>query len=159
MKPLYFAPLLLSLFSCSKKDDAKSTCCSGPGPQIVSTHPNLDFFIPYVITPNGDGRNDFFFPIARDKSSASPNAPVTFTTQKLQLYHRVGATAAFGSTSSQRRFDGHDDSGAELPEGSYRFELQLDDNSITGNLCIVRTTRDCSCMPLDLQDQLLENCK
>ncbi|MBJ6109470.1 gliding motility-associated C-terminal domain-containing protein [Hymenobacter sp. BT523] len=160
MKHLYFASLLLCLVGCSKKDDAKSTCCTGPGPQIVSPHPNLQFTVPNVITPNGDNRNDLFFPFAVDKNStAIPKPLVTFASQSLKVFRLSGGSPVFISTSPQNRFGGRDDSGADLSEGSYRYELQLDDNTITGNLCIVRQQKNCDCIPIDLGDQLLENCR
>lgn len=157
MKYLLLPAALLSLLGCSKDEGANASCCTDKDWKTESPHPNLFILTPNVITPNGDGLNDSFHVIAFDRSSSTPNTQITFASRALTVYVPRGLILVYSNTNYQNRFDGHDNNGAKLPDGTYRYALILDDNTVTGNLCIVRQPKSCKCRFVDPNDPLLCN--
>lgn len=158
MKYFFLAAALLAFGGCSK-DDAQNNCCNNSNFKVVSPHANLTILPPNVITPNGDGRNDHFLAVGFDKARSTPQAQITFATQRIVVYYPGASVEAFRSTTYMSEFDGHDQNGAELPEDTYRYELTLDDNTVTGNVCVVRRQSACNCRAIDPDDPLLGTCQ
>lgn len=96
-----------------------------------------DFTVPNVITPNGDGINDYLaMPILLDECF----------TYKILIVNRWG-NIVFEMDNLYSIFDGHNKNGDELTEGVYFYTVQSDDfdcndpefeGFCSGNITIVR---------------------
>ncbi len=76
-----------------------------------------DYTVPNVITPNGDGINDFLeMPLLMDECF----------TYKIIILNRWGSVV-FEMLNHTSIFDGHDKNGNELTEGVYFYQVQSDD--------------------------------
>lgn len=151
--------LLLLAAGCGKKEDAISTQCRDIVFTQNVTDPDLRILPPNVITPNGDGLNDAFFPYAYYNSRPFPQAQPVFTIRRLSVTRVNNGQVVYASQSYQNDFDGHDSAGQELPEGDYLYDLTLDGNSAQGSVKIARTFKPCQCRAIDVGDRYLEsNC-
>ncbi len=87
----------------------------------------ITFFVPNVITPNGDGKNDTFKIIGLD----------SFKSNKLYIYNRFGGEV-FRSINYQNNW-----AGEGLREGTYFYYLEIEDwtgsvHRDKGNVLLVR---------------------
>jgi gliding motility-associated-like protein len=69
--------------------------------------------VPEIITPNGDGQNDYFLVRATQFSGSVG----------LQLYNRWGGLV-YRNENYKNDFEGKNNSGAELPDDTYFYEIQ-----------------------------------
>jgi hypothetical protein len=153
---LYLLLLLLGLGSCEKKDEQASVTCQDIN-LVQPNEPNFNLLPPNAISPNGDGMNDVFILLGEDKVTHSMT-PVT--AQNLRVYRASSTTPVYEKQNYTNEFNGHDASGNELPEGSYRYEAKLNNSTASGSLVIVRTSKTCNCRVVDPSDPYLDNiCK
>jgi gliding motility-associated-like protein len=91
-----------------------------------STSISVDPFIPSVITPNGDGKNDYFMISG-------------FTGQtELIIFNRWGIEE-YKNDNYPNDWDGRNNNGAELPDDTYFYILKFEDgNIIRGSVLIKR---------------------
>ncbi|MBX3100892.1 MAG: gliding motility-associated C-terminal domain-containing protein [Bacteroidetes bacterium] len=68
--------------------------------------------LPNVFTPNNDGINDYF--------GVDPNM---FRSFELHIFNRWGALVFNTSTGSNKMWDGKDNNGKDVPEGTYVYKL------------------------------------
>ncbi len=76
-----------------------------------------DFTVPNVITPNGDGVNDYL---------AMPTKLDECFTYKILITNRWG-NIVYEMDSQTSIFDGHNKNGSELTEGVYFYQVVSDD--------------------------------
>lgn len=87
---------------------------------------NLDIVIPNVFTPNGDGINDYF-----EVKNIKPNSTLKILNSNEAL--------VFSASNYEGNWNGTDDSGRSLPEGTYWYILDIPDSGkFTGWLYIKR---------------------
>jgi CHU_C Type IX secretion signal domain len=155
---LAFLGASLLLAGCGKKDVVSNQCPDSARYSNI-TDPDLDVVLPNGISPNGDGRNDRFMVFVRSKSN--PQNPPTFTMQRLRVMRPGIKQPVYDNPNYRNTFDGHNSAGQELAEGDYLCEVTLDNNLLRSNLKIVRTSKACSCIPIDLLDPNLDagNCQ
>ena len=79
---------------------------------IVSVH---DLFIPQAVTPNGDGKNDFFELVSLEQSTCS-----------LQIFNRWGQIV-YENSDYQNEWNGKNMNGDELENDTYFYVLLIDD--------------------------------
>jgi gliding motility-associated-like protein len=91
----------------------KGTCEAGAEVKITVN----DLFIPSVITPNGDGKNDYFI-------LGNINGPA-----ELIIMNRWGIME-FMDRNYNNNWDGRNNKGAILPNDTYFYILKLDNNLI-----------------------------
>ena len=92
--------------------------CSYSSSQPVLLQNELDlngFFVPNVITPNGDDYNDEF------ELPESVGACLVYT---IDFYNRWGQLV-YEMTPQTPHFKGQDQDGTELPEGVYYYTLTI----------------------------------
>lgn len=133
--PLYVGTLTFSYILCH--DECPGLCDTALITVVIEqpTTFQLDsIFVPNVITPNGDGANDrLVFDFLDLFSDRYPNP-------KLVIFNRWG-DVLFESESYMNDWDGKDQSGRDLPEGTYYFVLRIkvpDGEVIKGDLTIIR---------------------
>jgi gliding motility-associated-like protein len=86
----------------------------------------LDLFIPSVITPNGDGKNDYFTVYSLNGRS------------ELIILNRWG-NIEYSNRDYKNDWDGKNDKGADLKEDTYFFILKFEDGFIKkGSVVITR---------------------
>ena len=89
---------------------------------------NNELYIPQVITPNGDGLNDFF----EIKAYENHGGP------KFELYNRWG-TKVYSAANYQNNFDGSNAQGIVLADDTYFYVIETaDDKTYKGYLIIKR---------------------
>ena len=90
--------------------------------------------VPNGITPNGDGRNDFFMiPILEQQPNAFPNS-------ELIIFNRWG-DILFKASPYNNNWEGQNNAGNPIPEGTYYYVLRLDTREgevIKGDISILR---------------------
>ncbi len=90
--------------------------------------------VPNAITPNGDGMNDFFIvPIIEQEPDAFPNSELT-------IFNRWG-DILFEESPYNNDWDGRNNAGILIPEGTYYYVLRLDTREgeiIKGDITILR---------------------
>jgi len=90
--------------------------------------------VPNAITPNGDGKNDFFkIPMIEEAPDAFPNSELT-------IFNRWG-DIVFQTTPYNNDWDGQNNTGNPIPEGTYYYVLRLDTKEgeiIKGDVTILR---------------------
>jgi gliding motility-associated-like protein len=100
--------------------------CSGSSDTVLIRINNL--IIPTLITPNMDGKNDFFVIKGID----------TFRKTRLSIFNRWGARV-YMTDNYANNWDGRDDKGNLLPEDTYYYILQPENTKpIKGYLVIKR---------------------
>ena len=90
--------------------------------------------LPNTITPNNDGRNDRFV------VEALVQDPSRYPNARLTVINRWGSVL-YTAQPYANDFDGRDSDGADIPEGTYYFVLELDivnDEVLKGSLTILR---------------------
>jgi gliding motility-associated-like protein len=88
---------------------------------VLSTQDALE--APQIITPNEDGKNDYFVIRGIDPS----------TENKLTVFDRLGAVK-YSSSNYENNWNGIASSGDKLSPGTYYFVFTNDSNSIKGFL-------------------------
>ena len=114
-----------------------ATCpdvCATANILITASADGTDPDVYNAITPNGDGRNDVFVfeLIARD--------PAAFPNRELVVFNRWG-DVVFEQEGYNNDWGGTDNSGNELPEGTYYYVLRLDigeGDIIRGDVTVLR---------------------
>ncbi|MGE4289475.1 MAG: gliding motility-associated C-terminal domain-containing protein, partial [Salinivirgaceae bacterium] len=86
-----------------------------------------DLFIPQVITPNGDGKNDFF--IIDDLDS---HAPVS-----LLIFNRWG-NPVYNSSNYQNDWEGTSDKGDKLTGDTYFYAIQFADGEVFKGFIVIK---------------------
>ena len=90
--------------------------------------------VPNGITPNGDGKNDFFIiPIIEQQPAAFPNSELT-------IFNRWG-DIIYEVTPYNNDWNGNNNTGSPIPEGTYYYVLRLDTREgeiIKGDVTILR---------------------
>ena len=82
---------------------------------VLGTSENQDCFVPNIITPNGDGRNDNF---------RVPCLETTYTNNNVRIFNRWG-DQVFEQDGYTNDWDGRY-KGNLLPPGTYFYLIQLD---------------------------------
>jgi CHU_C Type IX secretion signal domain len=150
---LFLVALLCFLTGCGKKDSITNLkCCNDINFKTVNPNHKLLFLLPNAITPNNDGRNDQFIALVVD-TTTRPSSQAVFSVKKIKIY-TLDNHLVYENNNYLNNFDGHDGSGREISEGTYRYELELDDNTATGNLCIIRSQKPCPCRLIDPEPNL-----
>ncbi len=93
------------------------------GPYVILI-PQL--FIPNVFSPNADGINDLFRP---DYSGSQPYV--------LQIFDRWGVKL-YDSNNKTQGWNGQNESGVEVPEGTYYYRVEVGDKEYAGDVTLVR---------------------
>jgi len=94
---------------------------------MVTIHVH-DFLIPTVITPNGDGKNDFF----------QVKGILSYRSSELIVLNRWGEEV-YHASPYLNLWDGVNQNGKELPEDTYYIILKFSDNDVRkGTLMILR---------------------
>ena len=90
---------------------------------------NPGFFVPDVITPNGDGSNDFFV----------ITGLVNYPNNGLTVYNRWG-DEVYSAQPYLNDWQGTYNDRGDLPDGTYYYILQLGDGStpLAGYIAIFR---------------------
>jgi hypothetical protein len=155
-----YIAMVVFLTTCGKIN-LKKKCCDDSKYEENITDKNLRISAPNIITPNNDSRNDGFYYQAIYINDPDPNgySIPSFTVKKLKVYKLTGNKPVFESNDYKNDFIGNDKNGKQLEEGKYRYELTLDNNSVKGNLCIIRSRNICTdnCKFTDPDDQFLLN--
>ena len=90
--------------------------------------------VPNAITPNGDGKNDFFMiPIIEQQPAAFPNSELT-------IFNRWG-DIVYQITPYNNDWTGNNNTGNPIPEGTYYYVLRLDTREgevMKGDVTILR---------------------
>ena len=90
--------------------------------------------VPNAITPNGDGKNDFFkIPIIEQQPDAFPNSELT-------IFNRWG-DIIFQTAPYNNDWNGQNNTGTSIPQGTYYYVLRLDTREgeiIKGDVTILR---------------------
>ena len=159
MKKVFLATsiVLIGLASCTSKVDVKYRCCNNTYTILTDNYNTPDDFalnIPQAFTPNGDGKNDLFFPIGKG-----------FTVDQV-LIKRNGKEV-FNSADHVEYF--WDASGAKDGRYNYTMKLTTDAGSqieLKGDVCVMRfgTAGDklpeleqveiCDCLTADMIDPI-----
>ncbi len=85
----------------------------------------LELFIPSVITPNGDGKNDFF-------TVWSLNGRT-----ELIIFNRWGV-AEYSNNDYQNDWDGHSGKGSELPADTYMYILKFESGLVKKGTVLIK---------------------
>jgi len=88
-----------------------------------------DFIIPNVITPNGDGANDFF----RIEGTLECH-----DYSELSVYNRWGALVYYSLNPMTESWTGYTPSGDPLPSGVYFYRLIGNDGDVYGSITLIR---------------------
>ncbi len=90
--------------------------------------------VPNAITPNGDGKNDFFLiPIIEQQPAAFPNSELTVFNRWGDIVYKV--------SPYNNDWDGNNNTGNPIPEGTYYYVLRLDTREgevVKGDITILR---------------------
>ena len=84
--------------------------------------------LPNAISPNGDGINDCF---AIGKTGE-------FTSCTTVEIHNRWGNKIWSTTSTNKCWEGKDDKGNAVPEGTYFYILEFKDKKYTGHVMVVR---------------------
>ncbi len=103
-------------FLCADRDTVIIEVTQAAGPNVYD-----------VITPNGDGRNDFWV-------IEFPTGTVDYT---ISVYDRTGNRLFFNQNAYNNDWSGTRD-GKELPEGAYWYIIEVDGNVFKGGITIIR---------------------
>lgn len=90
---------------------------------------------PKIITPNGDGKNDFLT-IIFDGPAGIEERVAAFIYDKSGRY--VARLNKQGLTTTSLRWDGVDDDGNAVPSGIYIYQLEADGKVINGTVVVSR---------------------
>lgn len=85
-----------------------------------------DYMIPNVITPNGDGLNDWFVIVNLEY----------YNDVYLYIYDRWGKKVYEGG-NEEARWDGHRRSGALVPDGVYFYRAIIDGEELQGSFSVI----------------------
>ncbi len=102
----------------------KSENCTASDSVIIDVN---DLFVPQVITPNGDLKNDFF--VIND---IEKNGPV-----ELIIFNRWG-NEVYNNTYYMNEWDGRNINGNELSNDTYFYVLKLGNGKITKGFVIIK---------------------
>ncbi len=116
-------------FPATYKVFVKDQCGnSDSGTVIVGIIPGCNLRIPNIITPNGDQDNQYF--VIKNLEY--------FPNSMLIIYDRWGKEM-FQSGNYQNNWDGHNESGAEVPDGVYYYILNVSNGKkFTGFVQVLR---------------------
>ena len=124
MKKYFFltSMTLLILISCKKSNLNRDLCdcAKSPATQTIDT---TTLTIPNIITPNGDGKNDYW---AIKNINYFPDCKIKII--KLGLIHKT-VYESTGYTSNLWNGEGKD--------GKYKYEITIGSTTITGYVCVV----------------------
>ena len=137
-------------------DTTKYASCCGTEPKIIPLY-NNSVYVPNVFTPNFDGINDRFYPIAQDTSISN------IAIQDLSLY-TMGDTLFFFTqflyyeTLENGAWDGDipynlrwDENVARYPAGPFKYKFtilsknasgEFDWTDVEGTACLIRCDED-----------------
>ena len=103
-----------------------------------------------VITPNGDGINDYF-------------RPIDFTsTPKIYILEVINHTGniIYADSTYNNDWNGKDNQGQTLPDGKYSYTLNYGKGSMKAFICIITSQLPSgsfgTCLPIDPGDPLLQ---
>jgi hypothetical protein len=73
------------------------------------------------------------------------------------VYRLNGTRPVFESNDYRNDFTGKKSDGKELAEGRYRYVLTLDNNTVEGRLCLIRSREICTdhCRAINEDDPVL----
>ncbi|MCB0584362.1 MAG: gliding motility-associated C-terminal domain-containing protein, partial [Phaeodactylibacter sp.] len=108
----------------------RQACCDTARVRLLIERP-VGF--PDAITPNGDGYNDFFVIQPLFES------PASFPENRLLIFERSGSMV-FEASPYRNDWEGRNQRGKELPEGSYYFIYEPGDGTpkVTGRIAVFR---------------------
>jgi len=116
--------------------DLETTCqnnCNSATVSLQLANTELQTTLEAVITPNGDGMNEVFDTGINDIESQHPN-------NEIIIFNRWGQQL-FMQNPYDNQWAGTNQSGNQLPQGTYYFVLRLKDNvnkEITGDILLIR---------------------
>jgi gliding motility-associated-like protein len=98
--------------------------CSTTDTMVITVN---NLFVPQVITPNGDGKNDFF--VIKDIEKNSPVELIVFDRWGNEVYH---------STNYINDWSGRSNNGDELSNDTYFYVLKFADGRITKGFVVIK---------------------
>lgn len=104
--------------------NVRSGNCSASDSIIVRVE---NLFVPQVITPNGDFKNDFF--VIKDIEKNSPAELVIFNRWGDEVYH---------NTNYMNDWDGKSNNGTQLSNDTYFYILKFADGKITRGFVVIK---------------------
>ncbi len=91
---------------------------------------------PRLISPNGDGVNDFVFFVLENKTGAQTKGTI-YNSQMFKV-SEVRESSLFILDRSILVWDGKDESGSVVSAGIYIYKVQVGDEAYTGTVGVVR---------------------
>ena len=143
---------LIFIVSCKNEnnDAANNLCCDEAIFFYGDSDTTCHVYPINVITPNGDGFNDYFRPIANTDTSK------VFI---LEVFNSTG-NIIYVDSAYKNNWNGKDNQGQALPNGKYSYELNYGKGSMKAFVCIITSQAPSGslgiCKPIDSDDPLLQ---
>lgn len=149
---------LVILFStCKGKENLDESFCHCAETPVLISIEDKQIIIPNIITPNGDGLNEFWEIQISQVDSLSPSEII-----EVEISIEATKNIIYQSSQYRKEWNGRLN-GEVLPNGKYLFKITILDTIIKGYVCIFTTDHyppeyyECLelCVPVDEEDPLI----